>query len=122
MLGLIISNGPGTISAQGAKGAVFADGPETPERVQINKAMIGSMTHTGFAHGGNGDEGIQFLVEQFAGTDLKGRRRSQPWSRSRRHEQTICLGICCRRKRPVKAWVMGYATFLVLTILYSRAR
>src|SRR5208337_1048855 len=34
LLGLIISNGPGTISAQGCKGAVSADGPETPERVQ----------------------------------------------------------------------------------------
>jgi succinyl-CoA synthetase alpha subunit len=71
LLGLIISNGPGTISAQGAKGAVSADGPETPERVQINKAMIGFLTHTGFAHGGNGYEGIQFLVEQFSNTGLK---------------------------------------------------
>jgi succinyl-CoA synthetase alpha subunit len=71
LLGLIISNGPGTISAQGAKGAVSADGPETPERVQINKAMIGFLTHTGFAHGGNGFEGIKFLIDQFAGTDLK---------------------------------------------------
>ncbi len=70
LLGLIISNGVGTISAQGAKGAVSADGPETPERVQINKAMIGFLTHTGFAHGGNGYEGIQFLIEQFAATGL----------------------------------------------------
>jgi succinyl-CoA synthetase alpha subunit len=71
LLGLIISNGVGTISAQGAKGAVSADGPESPERVQINKAMIGFLTHTGFAHGGNGYEGIQFLIEQFAATGLK---------------------------------------------------
>jgi hypothetical protein len=71
LLGLIISNGPGTISAQGAKGAVSADGPETPERVQINKAMIGFLTHTGFAHGGNGYEGIQFLAEQFKNTGLE---------------------------------------------------
>ncbi len=71
ILGLIISNGVGTISAQGCKGAVSADGPETPERVQINKAMIGFLTHTGFAHGGNGFEGIQFLIDQFGGTDLK---------------------------------------------------
>jgi len=70
LLGLIISNGVGTISAQGAKGAVSADGPETPERVQINKSMIGFLTHTGFAHGGNGYEGIQFLVEQFSNTGL----------------------------------------------------
>ena len=30
LLGLLLTNGPGTISAQGAKGAVSADGPETP--------------------------------------------------------------------------------------------
>ena len=33
LLGLIITNGPGTISAQGAKGAVSADGPEMPGQV-----------------------------------------------------------------------------------------
>lgn len=65
LLGLLLSNGPGTISAQGAKGAVAADGPETPERVQINKAMVGFLSHSGFSHGGNGFEGMQFLVEQF---------------------------------------------------------
>ena len=70
MLGLIISNGVGTISAQGCKGAVSADGPESPERVQINKGMIGFLTHTGFAHGGNGYEGIQFLIESFKDTSL----------------------------------------------------
>ncbi|HEB80127.1 MAG TPA: hypothetical protein ENI79_06615 [Rhodospirillales bacterium] len=70
MLGLIISNGVGTISAQGAKGAVAADGPETPERVHINKCMIGYLTHTGFAHGGNGFEGIQFLIERFSGKNM----------------------------------------------------
>jgi succinyl-CoA synthetase alpha subunit len=71
LLGLIISNGVGTISAQGCKGAVSADGPETPDRVQINKAMMGFLTHTGFAHGGNGFEGIQFLIENFVDTNLK---------------------------------------------------
>jgi len=70
LLGLIITNGPGTISAQGAKGGVSADGPESPERVQINKAMTGFLTHTGYAHGGNGFEAIAFLVERFKGTAL----------------------------------------------------
>ncbi len=69
LLGLLLSNGPGTISAQGAKGAVSADGPETPERVQLNKAMVGMLSHTGFSHGGNGFEGIQFLLEQFRDRD-----------------------------------------------------
>ncbi len=70
LLGLLISNGVGTISAQGAKGGVAADGPESPERVQINKSMVGFLTHTGFAHGGNGYEGIQFLIENFKGRGL----------------------------------------------------
>ncbi len=65
LLGLIISNGPGTISAQGAKGAVSADGPEDPDRVQINKAYVGFLTHTGYAHGGNGFEAIEFLHDRF---------------------------------------------------------
>src|SRR5262249_48620507 len=59
-----------SVSAQGAKGAVAADGPENPERVQLNKAVAGWLSHSGFAHGGNGYEGIAFLVEQFAGTGL----------------------------------------------------
>ncbi|MGE3623719.1 MAG: CoA-binding protein [Bdellovibrionales bacterium] len=71
MLGLIISNGPGTISAQAAKAAVSADGPEQPDRVQINKAMAAFLTGTGFAHGGNGFEGIEFLVERFRDATLK---------------------------------------------------
>jgi len=71
LLGLIISNGPGTISAQGSKGAVSSDGPEDPARVQINKAFVGFLTHTGFAHGGNGFEAIAFLIERFKDKGLK---------------------------------------------------
>jgi hypothetical protein len=71
LLGLIITNGPGTISAQGSKGAVSADGPEQPNRVQINKSFIGFLTHTGFAHGGNGYEAAAFLIDQFKDTALK---------------------------------------------------
>ncbi len=71
LLGLIVSNGPGTISAQGAKGAVSADGPEAPDRVQVNKGYIGFLTHTGYAHGGNGFEAIAFLLERFRESGLK---------------------------------------------------
>ncbi len=71
LVGLLISNGPGAISAQGAKGAVSADGPQTPQRVQINKAMVGFLTHTGYSHGGNGFEGMAFLLERFKDTGLK---------------------------------------------------
>jgi hypothetical protein len=63
--GLLISNGPGAITAQGAKGAVAADGPQTPSRVQINKAMVGFLTHSGYSHGGNGFEGMAFLLDRF---------------------------------------------------------
>jgi succinyl-CoA synthetase alpha subunit len=71
LIGLLISNGPGSISAQGAKGAVAADGPQTPSRVQINKAMVGFLTHSGYSHGGNGFEGMAFLLEQFKDANLK---------------------------------------------------
>jgi succinyl-CoA synthetase alpha subunit len=71
LVGLLLTNGPGAISAQGAKGAVSADGPEQPERVQLNKALVGFLTHTGYAHGGNGYEGIAYLNEQFKASGLK---------------------------------------------------
>lgn len=70
LVGLLLTNGPGAISAQGAKGAVSADGPETPERVQLNKAMVGFLTHAGYAHGGNGFEGVAFLLERFKGVAM----------------------------------------------------
>jgi succinyl-CoA synthetase alpha subunit len=71
LVGLLLTNGPGAISAQGTKGAVSSDGPEQPERVQLNKALMGFLTHTGYAHGGNGYEGIAYLCEQFADSGLK---------------------------------------------------
>ena len=70
LVGLLLTNGPGAISAQGAKGAVSADGPESPDRVQLNKALMGFLTHTGYTHGGNGYEGIAFLAEQFRDSAL----------------------------------------------------
>jgi hypothetical protein len=70
LVGLLLSNGPGTISAQGAKGAVSSDGPETPERVQLNKGLVGFLSHSGYSHGGNGYEGIAFLIEQFRNAGL----------------------------------------------------
>ncbi|WP_341315457.1 CoA-binding protein [Paraburkholderia sp. IMGN_8] len=70
LVGLLLTNGPGAISAQGAKGATSADGPESPDRVQLNKAMVGFLTHSGFAHGGNGFEGVAFLLERFRGVGL----------------------------------------------------
>ncbi|HXX86396.1 MAG TPA: CoA-binding protein [Casimicrobiaceae bacterium] len=70
LVGLLLTNGPGAISAQGAKGATSADGPEAPGRVQFNKALVGFLTHSGYAHGGNGYEGVAFLLERFKGVKL----------------------------------------------------
>ena len=39
-------------------------------RVQFNKALVGFLTHSGYAHGGNGYEGVAFLLERFKGVDL----------------------------------------------------
>jgi len=70
LVGLLLTNGPGAISGQGAKGAVSADGPETPSRIQLNKATVGFLTHSGYAHGGNGYEGVAFLLARFGGAKL----------------------------------------------------
>jgi succinyl-CoA synthetase alpha subunit len=70
LTGLLLSNGPGAISAQGAKGAVSADGPDDPAHVQLNKCVIGFLTHSGYTHGGNGYEGIEFLMQSFEGSGL----------------------------------------------------
>src|SRR3954462_235264 len=70
LVGMLLTNGPGAISAQGAKGAVSSDGPETPERVQLNRCLVGFLSHSGYAHGGNGYEGIAFLLEQFKASGL----------------------------------------------------
>ena len=83
-----------------------ADGPEQPERVQLNKALVGFLTHTGYAHGGNGYEGIAYLIDQFKdsglddpggpdhGIDLKA-LAARPWSSTRSTR---------RRRRRSAAW------------------
>ena len=38
--------------------------------MQLNKAMVGFLTHSGYAHGGNGYEGVAFLLEQFKDSGL----------------------------------------------------
>jgi citrate synthase len=63
LLGLTASNGPGTLSAKGAKESVSA-------RNAIPTAFAGFMTHTGLAHGGNGFEAVEFLLEQFQDVKL----------------------------------------------------
>ncbi len=94
LLGLLLTNGPGTISAQGAKGAVAADGPEAPERVQLNKSMIGFLTHCGYAHGGNGYEGIAFLRRAVSRYVACRPRRPEPRARPESDGGPLCDAIC----------------------------
>lgn len=61
-LNLTVTNGPGTLSAKGAKESVSA-------RNHIATAYAGFLTNTGLAHGGNGFEAVKFLRETFSVTD-----------------------------------------------------
>ncbi len=58
LLALTLTNGPGTISAKGAKESVSA-------RNNIATSFIGFLSNTGLAHGGNGYEAIEFLLDSF---------------------------------------------------------
>ncbi len=58
LLALTLTNGPGTISAKGAKESVSA-------RNNISTAFMGFLTNTGLSHGGSGYEAIEFLLESF---------------------------------------------------------
>lgn len=53
-----LTNGPGTISAQGAK--LSASAGNNP-----NTAMIATLAATGAVHGGNGAKAVRFLIENF---------------------------------------------------------
>lgn len=64
LIGLTLSNGPGTISAKGAKESVSA-------KNYIPTAYAGFMLNTGFAHGGNGFEAVEFLLGKFDKKSLK---------------------------------------------------
>lgn len=64
LLGVTLTNGPGTISAKGAKESVSA-------RNNISTAFVGYLANTGLAHGGNGFEGVQFIISSFKGRGLK---------------------------------------------------
>ncbi|MCP4546242.1 MAG: CoA-binding protein [bacterium] len=63
LIGLTLTNGPGTISAKGAKESVSA-------RNYISMAFVGFLANTGLAHGGNGFEAVEFLLKNFAESNL----------------------------------------------------
>ncbi len=59
-----LTNGPGTISAQGAK--ISASAGNSP-----NTAMIGTLAAVGTVHGGNGALAVKFLLDIFGGFDIE---------------------------------------------------
>ncbi len=64
LVGLTLTNGPGTISAKGAKESVSA-------RNYISMAFVGYLANTGLAHGGNGFEAVEYLLRNFKETGLQ---------------------------------------------------
>ena len=58
LIGLTLTNGPGTLSAKGAKESVSA-------RNHLSLAYVGYLANTGFAHGGNGFEAVNYLIDTF---------------------------------------------------------
>jgi succinyl-CoA synthetase alpha subunit/citrate synthase len=59
-----LTNGPGTISAQGAKLSTSAG--NTP-----NTAMIATLATLGIVHGGNGARAVKYLLNYFGNLDIK---------------------------------------------------
>jgi len=59
-----LTNGPGTISAQGAKLSTSAG--NSP-----NTAMIGTLSSIGYIHGGNGAKAVKYLLKIFENYDIK---------------------------------------------------
>ncbi|MFC1672403.1 hypothetical protein ACFL01_04640, partial [Planctomycetota bacterium] len=59
-----LSNGPGTISAQGAKLSASAGNPP-------NVSMIAALASMGDVHGGNGRKGVRYLLKIFGAGKLK---------------------------------------------------
>ena len=64
LVALTLTNGPGTISAKGAKESVSA-------RNNISTAYAGFLANTGLSHGGSGYEAVEFLLKSFDGIKIK---------------------------------------------------
>jgi succinyl-CoA synthetase alpha subunit len=62
LFNLTITNGPGTLSAKGAKESVSA-------KNYLSTTFAGFMMNTGLAHGGNGFEAIAFLISKLDKVD-----------------------------------------------------
>lgn len=111
-----LSNGPGTISAQGAKLSTSAGNAP-------NTALIAALACTGDVHGGNGRRGVDYLLRIFRDVDLENpwaadcgvdlealveaevdrfsRERSDAKEAGRDYQRIPCLGHPVFRDQPV---------------------
>lgn len=94
LLNLTVTNGPGTLSAKGAKESVSA-------RNHIATAYAGFLTNTGLAHGGNGFESVSYLLDIFSEAD--------PYQAAPAEQDLVLNGLAARatqdfvvRKRKAK--------------------
>ena len=111
-----LSNGPGTISAQGAK--LSASAGNAP-----NTVMIAALACIGDVHGGNGRQAVEFLLRVFRDVDLRdpydakhdldlqqivnkqvewfGKQRAAAQEAGTDYERIPCLGHPVFRNEPV---------------------
>ena len=92
LIGLTLSNGPGTISAKGAKESVSA-------RNNISAAFGGFLLNTGLAHGGNGYESVEYLLNIFGGEDIEDPGKSDVDIKSLAKEAAIRYRDYRRREK-----------------------
>ena len=80
-----------------------ADGPETPSQVQLNKAMIGFLSHTGFAHGGTASKAWPSCSSASPATVLADLAPAHGLDSLHRHGQRLCANTAPARRQQVKA-------------------
>jgi citrate synthase len=92
-----LTNGPGTISAQGAKLSASAGN-------EPNTAMMGTLASIGAVHGGNGKKAARLLIEVFGGTDLV-----DPYDRkaARKLDKLVKAHVSAFKKRKAAAKEAG---------------
>ncbi len=61
--------------------------------MQLNKALVGFLTHSGYTHGGNGYEGIAFLLDQFRDSGPRRSHRPEARHRSRGARARVRRGV-----------------------------
>ena len=71
-----LTNGPGTISAQGAKLSASAGNPP-------NAAMIATLASIGSVHGGNGAKAAELMIKTFRGSDITNPYSSKAVAKAR---------------------------------------